>query len=82
MDAKKYATGEISKPYCLVKLPKVPPKKVNNEHIGIGIFVKTHPFGHLGHIKKGVRSHEYTFTSFDNHGRQSVTWFYILDPDP
>ena len=35
-----------------------------------------------GSHKMGVRSHEYTFTSFDNHGRKSVTWLHILDPDP
>ena len=66
---KKYATDKIHKSYFSVKLPKVPPKQVKHEHPGIGSFVKTHPFGHMGHIKKDVKSHEYTFTRFDNHGR-------------
>ena len=41
-----------------VEFPDNPPKKVNHEHLGISVFVKTHPFGHMGHIRKGVRSHE------------------------
>ena len=63
--SKKYATGEIPKSYLKVNFPDTPPKKVNHEHLGIGVFIKTHPFGHMGHIRKGARSHEYTFTRIE-----------------
>ena len=61
---------------------KAPPKKVDHEHLGMDVFVKTNPFGHMGQIRKGVRSQEYTFTRFDDHGRKFVTCLHILDPYP
>ena len=51
---KKYATGEIPKYFLTMKFPDDPPRKVNHEHLGIGVFVKAHPFGHMGHMRTGV----------------------------
>ena len=53
---------------------------MGHEHYGIGIFMKTHLFGHMRHIKKSVRSHGNAFTSFDDHGIKCVTWLNILCP--
>ena len=80
-ECKQYATGEIPNSYMKIQLPKPPPKEVMHEMLGVGVFVKTHPFGRMGHIRKETKSHEYTFTNL-KEGRKSVTWLYFLDPDP
>ena len=79
-ECKQYATGEIQKSYMKIQLPNPPPKEVMHEMLGVGVFVTTHPFGRMAHIRKGSRSHEYNFTNLKN-GRKSVTWLYFLDPE-
>ena len=76
--SKHLAPGNIPKSYTRVQLPNPPPKKVLYEILGLGDFVKTHQYDHIGHILKGTKSHEYMF-SRDN-GR-NIRWIYCLDPD-
>ena len=57
-----------------------PPKEGIDEMLGLGVFVRTHPFGRMAHIRRETRSHECTCTYLKN-GRQSVTWLYFFDPE-
>ena len=74
---KHFATGNIPKSHMRVQLPNSPPKKVLHEILGLGDFVKTHPFGQMGHILKGTKSHEYRF-SRDNGNILPGSTFWIL----
>ena len=81
-ECKKWGTGNIRKSDMKVPLPNPPPLKVNHEILGIGDYVKTHPLGHMSHIRKGTKDHEYNFRKKDNQGRESLALLYFLDPDP
>ena len=64
-----------------IQLPNPPPLKVNQQILGIGEYMKTHTLGHMSHIKKGTKDHEYNFRKKADQGRGSLTLFYFLDQD-
>ena len=70
---KKWQRGEIPPSYLKVQLPKPPPMKVKHEILGLGEFVKTHPFGRMSPYIKGPRSHQYNISGHE---------VYFLDADP
>ena len=52
----QYATGKIQNSCMKIQLPNPPSKEVTHEMLGVGLFVTTHPFGRMAHIRKGTRS--------------------------